>query len=244
MRNDLHQSREDLAAALRYAAKLGLNEGICNHFSLAASDDGQEFLVNPQGMHWSEIRASDILLCHRDGRVLDGNGTVEATAYYIHAPIHVKRPDAKAVLHTHMPYATSFTIVENGRLEMVEQGALRFYGRIIYDDGYGGLALDHQEGERIAEAMGDKPIAFLGHHGVVVTAPTIAKAFDDLYYLERAAQVQTIAKMHGKPFRAIPQQIVEQTARQINEESDLTQVQAHFDAIKRMLDRDDPNWRH
>lgn len=244
MRNDLHQSREDLAAALRYAAKLGLNEGICNHFSLAVSDDGQEFLVNPQGMHWSEIRASDILLCHRDGRVLDGNGTVEATAYYIHAPIHVKRPEAKAVLHTHMPYATSFTIVENGRLEMVEQGALRFYDRIIYDDGYGGLALDHQEGERIAEAMGDKPIAFLGHHGVVVTAPTIAKAFDDLYYLERAAQVQTIAKMHGKPFRAIPQQIVEQTARQINEESDLTQVQAHFDAIKRMLDRDDPNWRH
>jgi ribulose-5-phosphate 4-epimerase/fuculose-1-phosphate aldolase len=244
MRNDLKEQREDLAAALRYAAKLGLNEGICNHFSLAVSDDGQEFLVNPQGMHWSEIRASDILLCHRDGRVLDGNGTVEATAYYIHAPIHVKRPDAKAVLHTHMPYATSFTIVENGRLEMVEQGALRFYDRIIYDDEYGGLALDHQEGERIAEAMGGKPIAFLGHHGVVVTAPTIAKAFDDLYYLERAAQVQTIAKMHGKPFRAIPQQVVEQTACQINEESDLTQVQAHFDAIKRMLDRDDPNWRH
>ena len=91
--------------------------------------------------------------------------------------------------------------------------------------------------------MGDKPIAFLGHHGVVVTAATIAKAFDDLYYLERAAQVQTIAKMHGKPLRAIPQQIVEQTARQINEESDLTQVQAHFDAIKRMLDRDQPGWR-
>jgi ribulose-5-phosphate 4-epimerase/fuculose-1-phosphate aldolase len=243
MRKDLREDREDLAAALRYAAKLGLNEGICNHFSLAVSEDGEEFLVNPQGMHWSEIRASDILLCHRDGRVLDGEGTVEATAYYIHAPIHVKRPDARAVLHTHMPYATSFTIVENGRLEMVEQGALRFYDRIIYDDEYGGLALDHQEGERIAEAMGDKPIAFLGHHGVVVTAATIAKAFDDLYYLERAAQVQTIAKMHGKPLRAIPQQIVEQTARQINEESDLTQVQAHFGAIKRMLDRDDPAWR-
>lgn len=243
MRNDLREDREDLAAALRYAAKLGLNEGICNHFSLAVSDDGQEFLVNPQGMHWSEIRASDILLCHRDGRVLDGEGTVEATAYYIHAPIHAKRPSAKAVLHTHMPYATSLTIVENGRLEMVEQGALRFYDRIAYDDEYGGLALDHQEGERIADGMADKPIAFLGHHGVVVTAATVAKAFDDLYYLERAAQVQTIAKAHGKPFRQIPQQMVEQTARQIADESDLTQVMAHFDSIKRMLDRDEPGWR-
>jgi len=200
MRNDLQQPREDLAAALRYAAKLGLNEGICNHFSLAVSDDGNEFLVNPQGMHWSEIRASDIVLCHRDGRVLEGEGTVEATAYYIHAPIHAKRPDAKAVLHTH-------------------------------------------EGERIADAMADKPIAFLGHHGIVVSGPTIAKAFDDLYYLERAAQVQNLAKAHGKPLRAIPQQIVDQTARQINDESDLTQVQSHFDAIKRMLDRDDPSWR-
>ena len=243
MRNDLREDREDLAAALRYAARLGLNEGICNHFSLAVSDDGQEFLVNPQGMHWSEIRASDILLCHRDGRVLDGEGEVEATAYYIHAPIHAKRPKARAVLHTHMPYATSLTIVEGGRLEMVEQGALRFYDRIAYDDDYGGIALDAEEGDRIADAMADKPIAFLGHHGVVVTSPTMAKAFDDLYYLERAAQLQVLAKAQGRPFRKIPEAMVRKTARQINEESDLTQVQAHFDSIKRMLDRDEPGWR-
>jgi ribulose-5-phosphate 4-epimerase/fuculose-1-phosphate aldolase len=243
MRNDLREDRENLAAALRYAARLGLNEGICNHFSLAVSDDGQEFLVNPQGLHWSEITASDIALCHRDGRILDGKHTVEATAYYIHAPIHMKRLDAKAVLHTHMPYATSLTIVEDGRLEMVEQGALRFYDRIAYDDGYGGVALDHQEGERIADAMADKPIAFLGHHGVVVTGPSVAKAMDDLYYLERAAQVQTLARAHGKPFRKIPQQMVEHTARQMAEESDLTQVHGHFDAVKRMLDREDPGWR-
>lgn len=243
MRTDLQEAREDLCAALRYADKLGLSEGICNHFSLAVSDDGKEFLVNPQGLHWSELTASDILLCHHDGRVLDGPHTVEATAYYIHAPIHVKQPKARAVLHTHMPYATSLTIVEEGRLEMVEQGALRFHDRIAYDDSYGGLALDHQEGDRIAESMDDKPIAFLGHHGVVVTAPTIAKAFDDLYYLERAAQVQTLARAHGKPMRQIPQQMVEHTARQIAEDSDTTQVQAHFDAIKRMLDRDTPGWR-
>jgi len=243
MRNDLREDREDLAAALRYAAQLGLNEGICNHFSLAVSEDGQEFLVNPQGMHWSEIKTSDILLCHRDGRVLDGEGTVEASAYYIHAPIHAKRPSARAVLHTHMPYSTSLTIVEGGRLEMVEQGALRFYDRIAYDDTYGGVALDSEEGERIADAMEDKPIAFMGHHGVVVTSETMAKAFDDLYYLERAAQLQVLAMGQGRPFRKIPEEMVKKTARQINEESDLTQVQAHFNSIKRMLDRDAPGWR-
>ena len=107
MGRDLREARENLTAALRYADKLGLSEGICNHFSLAVSDDGEEFLVNPQGLHWSEVRASDIVLCHRDGRVLDGHHSVEATAYFIHAPIHAKRPSAKAVLHTHMPYATS-----------------------------------------------------------------------------------------------------------------------------------------
>lgn len=243
MRNDLREDREDLAAALRYAAQLGLNEGICNHFSLAVSEDGQEFLVNPQGMHWSEIKTSDILLCHRDGRVLDGEGTVEASAYYIHAPIHAKRPSARAVLHTHMPYSTSLTIVEGGRLEMVEQGALRFYDRIAYDDTYGGVALDSEEGKRIADAMEDKPIAFMGHHGVVVTSETMAKAFDDLYYLERAAQLQVLAMGQGRPFRKIPEEMVKKTARQINEESDLTQVQAHFNSIKRMLDRDAPGWR-
>ena len=149
MGRNLQVEREDLTAALRYADKLGLSEGICNHFSVSVSDDGEEFLVNPQGLHWSELKASDIVLCHRDGRVLDGNHSVEATAYFIHAPIHTKRPEAKAVLHTHMPYATSLTIAEDGRLEMVEQGALRFYDRIAYDDSYGGLALDDQEGGRI-----------------------------------------------------------------------------------------------
>ena len=118
---DAHQPATTVrSTALRCAAKLGLNEGICNRFSLAVSDDGREFPVNPQGFHWSELKASDIVLCHCDGRILGGERTVEATAYYIHAPIHAKRPDAKAVLHTHMPYATALALVEGGWLETVE----------------------------------------------------------------------------------------------------------------------------
>jgi ribulose-5-phosphate 4-epimerase/fuculose-1-phosphate aldolase len=242
MRNDLHEMRTDLAAALRWAARLGLSEGVCNHFSLAVSDDGREFLVNPQGLHWSEVRASDVVLCDDTGRVLDGAYPVEATAFHIHAPIHRGNPQARAVLHTHMSWATSITVVEGGRLEMVEQNALRFHGRIAYDDEYGGVALDDAEGARIARAMQGRDVAFLAHHGVVVTGPTMAKAFDDLYYLERAAKVQVLARAQGRPFRAIPEEVARLTAAQI-QRSDSTQVDLHFAAIKRLLDRDAPGWR-
>jgi ribulose-5-phosphate 4-epimerase/fuculose-1-phosphate aldolase len=240
MRNDLHEMRTDLAAALRWAARLGLNEGVCNHFSLAVSEDGREFLVNPQGLHWSEVRASDIVLCNDSGRVLDGAHTVEATAFHIHAPIHRGNPRARAVLHTHMSWATSITVVDGGRLEMVEQNALRFHGRIAYDDDYGGVALDGEEGERIARALDGKDVAFLAHHGVVVTGPTMAKAFDDLYYLERACQNQVLAMSTGRPLKHVPAAEVERTRA----EFDLYEEQAdlHFAALKRMLDREEPDY--
>ena len=242
MRNDLHDMRVDLAASLRWAARLGLNEGICNHFSLAVSEDGSEFLVNPQGLHWAEVKASDIVLCNADGQVLDGPHPVEDTAFFIHSRIHMRVPSARCVLHTHMPYATSITLLEGGRLEMVEQNALRFAGRIAYDDGYGGLALDHEEGERIAASLAGHDIGFLGHHGIVVCGPTVAKAFDDLYYLERAAKVQVLARAQGRPFRQIPPAMVEATVAQMSR-SDAAQVDLHFAAIKRMLDREEPEYR-
>ena len=174
MRNDLHEQKIELAVALRWADKLGLSEGICNHFSFAVDDKGETFLVNPQGLHWSEITASDIVLCHHDGEVLEGKHPVEETAFFIHSRLHLQHPNAKAVLHTHMPYATSFTLLQDCRLEMVEQNALRFHDRIAYDDTYGGVALSMEEGDRITAAMQGKDIGFLAHHGVVVCGGDLA----------------------------------------------------------------------
>ena len=242
MVEDIGSLRVDLAAALRWAARLGLNEGICNHFSVAASPAGDRFLVNPLGLHWAEIRASDLVLADADGKVLEGDREVEDTAFFIHSRIHLRNASARAVLHTHMPYATALTLVEGGRLEMVEQNALRFYDRIAYDDSYNGLALDNAEGDRLAAALGNRSIAFLASHGVIVSGPTIHQAFDDLYYLERAAKLQVLARSTRLPLRPIPEEVVRRTASAIGQDG--SYAARHFEAVKRILDREEPEYRH
>ena len=139
----VRQGRLDMPAALRWSARCGLNEGVCNHFSLEI--DSGRYLINPQGLHWSEVCAGDILLIDGDGQLLDGKHPLEPTAFFIHSWIHRMNPHAKCVLHTHMPYATALTLVEGGRLLMAGQNALRFHGRVAYDDRYEGLALDDDE---------------------------------------------------------------------------------------------------
>ncbi|MDX2102640.1 MAG: aldolase [Alphaproteobacteria bacterium] len=235
------QARVDLAAALRLAVRHGFHEGICNHFSVMLPGASDRFLINPWGLHWSEVTASDLVLCDAHGTVLAGRHGLEPTALFIHAAIHRRHPAATAVLHTHMPYATALTLIDGGRLEPVSQTALRFHNRIAYDDHYNGLALDHQEGDRIAAAMGDRPVAMLASHGVVVTGASVAEAWDELYYLERAAQLQVLAVSQGRPLRQLAPEVVEATARQMAGECP-PQAHRHFAALKRLLDRDEPDY--
>ena len=101
------QARLDLTTALRAAARHGLNEGVCNHFSMAVPGREELFLVNPQGLHWSEITPADLVMADGEGNVVEGKYPVEATAFFIHARIHQGNPRAQVVLHTHMPYALS-----------------------------------------------------------------------------------------------------------------------------------------
>jgi ribulose-5-phosphate 4-epimerase/fuculose-1-phosphate aldolase len=240
-----HQAdRIDLAAAFRWAERLGLNEGIDNHFSYAVESDGSRFLINPLGLHWREIRASDLVLVNGSDRTTSGNHPVEDTAFFIHAPLHRRHPQARAVLHTHMPYATALTVIEQGRLEMVSQNAVQFAGRVAYLDDYDGLALDEAEGDRMAAAMGEKTVLFLGHHGVIVTGPTIHAAWNDLYFLERAAMVQVLAMSTGRPFRRIPARVVDRTVAAMNSNPDaVDQPRKHLEALKRLLDREAPDYR-
>jgi ribulose-5-phosphate 4-epimerase/fuculose-1-phosphate aldolase len=232
---NVNQLRIDLAAAYRWAVRFGLHEGISNHFSVALDDD--TFLINP---HWSEITASSILICDVDGKVLEGDHPVEPTALFIHGQTHRAAPHAKVVLHTHMPYATAITMLEGGRIEPVEQNAIRFHNKIAYDDEYNGLALDEEEGLRIASKLGNNKAIFLANHGVVVVGPNVAEAFDDLYYLERAAMVQVLAQSTGKPFRRIPKKIVETTIEQMSGECETALL--HFEALKRILNKEEPDY--
>jgi ribulose-5-phosphate 4-epimerase/fuculose-1-phosphate aldolase len=236
---DVRQARIDLAAALRLAVRHGMHEGICNHFSLMLPG-ADCFLLNPYGVHWSEIRASDLLVVDAKGRVIEGTGEAEPTAFYIHSRIHVGNPRATCVLHTHMPYATALTMIEDGGLEWAGQTALNFYDDVAYDPVYNGLVLDDSEGDRIAAALGDKRVLFLANHGVIVIGRSVAEAFDDLYYLERACQAQVIAMSTGRPLRRIPEAIAAGYNANTDERSRMGKL--HFAALKRLLDRDERDY--
>lgn len=238
MSDEIAEARRDLAAVFRWSSRLGLSEGICNHYSYAV--DENHFLVNPQGLHWSELRARDMLLVDRGGNVLEGHGEVESTALFIHSRVHGGVPRARCVMHTHMSYATAIASIDGGRLEMASQNALRFFDDIAYTDEYDGLALDASEGDRICGTLGDNRVLFLAAHGVVVVGPTVAKAFDDLYYLERACQVQIIAQSTNLPLRIIDDQTARKTAQQFEDVQFL--AADHLAAIRRILDRECPDY--
>jgi ribulose-5-phosphate 4-epimerase/fuculose-1-phosphate aldolase len=231
-------ARADLAAAFRLAVRLDMHEGVCNHFTLMLPD-GKRFLLNRYGLHWSEVTASNLLALDAGGRILEGEGEFEKTAFHIHSRIHLANPKAACVLHTHMPYATALTLLENGRLEMAEQNALRFHDDIAYDDEYNGLVVDDAEGDRLARVLGGNRVLFLASHGVIVVGPSVAEAFDSLYYLERACRLQVLARSTGLPLRKVRAEVVRATYRMIAADAP-KYAGAHFEALKRILDREEP----
>ena len=244
----IEQMRVDLACSLRWAARLGLNEGVDNHFSVAVPDAdgavrGNRFLINPYGWHWSEITASSLVLSDSEGNVLEGDNEVERTAFCIHAPIHRLVPNAAVVMHTHMPYATALTLLEEGELQMCEQNALMFNHRIAYDRDYRGLAFEEAEGERMAAKLGNRAVLMLASHGVVVVGPDVQSAFNDLYYLERAATFQVLARSTGGRLRKIDPKILDATIEQVRDDRPLL-AERHFNALRRILDREEPEYRH
>jgi ribulose-5-phosphate 4-epimerase/fuculose-1-phosphate aldolase len=225
--------RADLALALRAAAHHGLGEGICNHFSLAVPGHPDWFLLNPRGLHWSEVQAHDIVIVDAQGRQVAGAHPVEPTAMFIHAAVHRIAGQA-CVLHTHMPYATALTLTEARALDTtLSQGAMRFHGRVAVDAAYNGLALDAAEGERIARAMQGADVVFLGNHGVIVCGERVDHAFDDLYYLERACMAQVLAESTGRPLRPVAPELAARVAAQSAGER--LQSQLFFRSLARTL---------
>jgi ribulose-5-phosphate 4-epimerase/fuculose-1-phosphate aldolase len=232
-RADVRVMRTDLALALRAADHHGLSEGVCNHFSVMLPDGSDRFLINPRGLHWSEVGGDDIVMVDGSGEKLAGRHAVEPTAMFIHAAVH--RIARKAcVLHVHMPYATALTLTEGRALDTtLSQNAMRFHGRIAIDAHYNGLALDASEGERIARAMDGADVAFLGNHGVIVCGERIAWAWDDLYYLERACLHEVLAASTGRRLVPVPAALAAKVGAQTAGER--MQSDLLFEALRRLL---------
>ena len=237
------QARIDLAAAFRLTARFGWHEAVANHFSLALDQAGQRILINPRWRHFARIRASDLLLLDvADEAVMARPDAPDPTAWCIHGALHRLRPEVACVLHTHMPYATALTSLEDSRLLPIDQNSARFFGRIAHDECYGGFALAAEEGRRIAEALGDRPILFLKNHGVIVTGRSVAEAFDELYYLEMACRQLVTAYSTGRPLRLISDNLAAEVAGEWADYAGF--AEAHFAELKAILDTEDPGYAH
>ena len=237
------QLKIELAASLRLAVLHELDEGIDNHFTVAVPGQPDRFLILPFGRHWSEARASDMIVFNELGETVEGDGIVELSAQCIHAPIH-RITGANVVLHTHQNWAFALNMLVDNRLLSASQTAAFFHNRIAYDDHYLGLARTVAEGERLAACLDGKPILFMKNHGVVVTGHTIAQAYLRMYKLERVCRAQVMALSTGKPIHELSEDVIKMvnTPSPYDRHSREVRERLFFDAMMRVLDRELPGY--
>jgi ribulose-5-phosphate 4-epimerase/fuculose-1-phosphate aldolase len=239
----IQQVRVHLAAALRIAVHDGFDEGIDNHFTVCVPGREDQYMVLPFGLHWSEARASDMMIFNEAGETLEGQGVVELSAQCIHAPLH-RITGAKVVLHTHQPWATALNMLQDNRLLPATQTAAFFHGRIAYDDTYTGLAASLAEGERLAALMKDKTVLFMKNHGVVTMGDTVAQAYRRLYKLERACQTQVLAMSTGKSLNILTEDVIGRvnTPSGADRHPRGERERLYFEAMMRIIDRTNPGY--
>ncbi len=239
----IRQAKIHLAAALRLAVYDGFDEGIDNHFTVCVPGHEDQYMVLPFGLHWSEARASDIMVFNEAGKTLEGQGEVELSAQSIHAPLH-RMTGAKVVLHTHQPWALALNMLEDNRLMPATQTAAFFHGRIAYDDTYTGLAATLNEGERLAALMENKSVMFLKNHGVIAVGDTVAQAYRLLYKLERACKTQVLAMGTGKAIHVLEQSVIDKvrTPSVDDRHPRSERERLYFEAMMRVIDRVNPGY--
>ena len=237
------QAKIHLAAAHRLAVRDELEEGLDNHFTVTVPGCDDRYLILPFGLHWSEARASHMVVFDESGRTLEGEGVVELSAQCIHAPIH-RICGARVVMHTHQTWAVALNSLQDNRLLPINQTAAFFHGHVAYDDVYAGTADFIEEGERLAALLGDKHVLFMKNHGVLVTGDTVAQAYRRLYKLERVCRFQVLAMSTGRALEVLSDAVVAQVqAPPVNDRhSRAERERLYFEAMMRVLDREMPGY--
>ena len=238
------EDRVNLAAVFRMTARLDMHESVANHYSYAVSDDGSQFLVNPMGRHFSNVRASELMLLDaNDDSTMDKPNAPDPTAWAIHGAMHRNVPQARCILHVHSKYATALASVIVDGIPPIDQNTMRFFNRVSLDDGFDGMGLG-DEAERLSKTLGNNRVLLMGNHGVMVVGDSIAKAFDDLYYFERACCNYVTALATGKPLRVASDEVAEKTAGQWDDYVNKSRfADVHLREIREILDREEPDYR-
>nr|ADI20411.1 ribulose-5-phosphate 4-epimerase and related epimerases and aldolases [uncultured alpha proteobacterium EB080_L43F08] len=228
--------RKDLAAAFRWTARLNMHEAVANHFSLAINADGSEFLINPNQMHFSKIKASDLLVIDaNDPETLEGPNAPDITAWGLHSAIHRHCPHARCAMHVHPIFSTVLASLADSSLLPIDQNTATFFNRYVIDNSYGGLALE-EEGERCAQLLQDpkKTVMIMGNHGIMVIGKSVAETFNRMYYFERAAETYIRALQTGQKLRILSDTIAEKTASEVDQYPE--QSDRHLAELKEILD--------
>jgi len=239
-----YAERVDLACAFRWTARLNMHEAVANHFSLAVNDDGTRFLMNPNQVHFSRIKASDLLLIDaNDPETLSGPNAPDPTAWGLHGAIHRNVPHARCVMHVHSIHATVLASLADSRLPPIDQNSATFFNRHVVDANYGGLAFE-EEGERCSQLLTDPKVKVMvmGNHGVLVIGDTVADTFNRMFYFERAAETYIKALWTGRPLRTLSDAIAEKTAAEANDYPG--QAERHLAELKAILDEQEPVYRN
>ena len=234
----------DLAAVFRWTAKLNMHEGIANHFSVCHPDSNGSFYVNGTGQHFSNIKASDLVLIEENNfeKMKNKPEIVDPTAINIHGAIHKKVPHAKCILHVHSKYATALSCLKDPTLPPIDQNTMRFYNRIALYNDFGGLGFE-EESEKMANSIGNHSTLLLANHGILTAAPTIAQAFDDLFYFEKACETYLTALSTGKELNIASNEVAEKTAQDWeNYSTDMAGL--HLKAIRSILDSEDSSYKN
>lgn len=242
--NAEQETRIALAACYRLAAHYRMTDLIYTHITARVPGEKGYFLINPYGWRWEEITASSLVKIDVNGHKIDNSPEqVNPAGFTIHSAIHTVSHHAAWVMHTHTRAGVAVSSLESGLETRLNQIALQFYERVSYHD-YEGIALDLAERERIVASLGDNPALVLRNHGLLTTGASAAEMFNNMFYLERACELQVAAQSTGQPLRLVPEDVARHVARQydqtIHEDGDL---ELEWAAHLRTLEALDPSYK-
>jgi ribulose-5-phosphate 4-epimerase/fuculose-1-phosphate aldolase len=236
------QIRVDLAACYRLIAHFDMDDLFATHTSARVPGSEEHFLINPYGVHFSEVTASNLVKVDLDGAIVgDTEHIINPAGFVIHSAIHRARPDAKCVLHTHSVAGMAISTMSEG-LQPWFQKATRYNKRLAYHD-FEGKAQDLDEQERLVRDLGDKNYLILRNHGLLVCAPGIAQAFKEIYAMEKACKTQLAIMSAGGEIIKLSDNLLEHTAMQFERDAEVSKERpSGWDSLKKMLDRVSPGY--
>jgi ribulose-5-phosphate 4-epimerase/fuculose-1-phosphate aldolase len=236
------EARQELAACYRIFDMLGWSEMIYNHITVKLPDEDGAFLINPFGLHFSEVTASSLVKIDIDGNKLDDSPyPVNRAGFVQHALFHRHIPDAHCIMHTHTTAGMAVSSVEGG-LQPVNFYACNFIGQLSYHD-FEGVTVRDEEGERLLEHLGTKRAMLLRNHGILVMGRTLPEAFIKHWSLQRACEIQVATMSMGKPL-VVPDEVIAVHQRDLYlAQASAKPGEADFAAMVRKVDRIDPSWR-